>query len=47
MDGKTVVVYNESKDIKGKRKLSKGTIGLQAHDPGSTVLVKNIKIKTL
>ena len=47
VDGKTVVVYNESKDVKGTRKLSKGTIGLQAHDPGSTVLVKNIKVKSL
>ena len=47
VDGKTVVVYEEGKDVKGKRKLSKGTIGLQAHDPGSTVLVKNIKVKSL
>ena len=47
VDGKTVVVYNESKDAKGTRRLSKGTIGLQAHDPGSTVLVKNIKVKSL
>jgi hypothetical protein len=47
VDGKTVVVYNESKDVKGTRQLSKGTIGLQAHDPGSTVLIKNIKVKTL
>ena len=47
VDGKTVVVYNEGQDVKGTRKLSKGTIGLQAHDPGSTVLVKNIKVKIL
>jgi uncharacterized membrane-anchored protein len=47
VDGKTVVVYEEGKDVKGKRKLSKGTIGLQAHDPGSIVLVKNIKAKSL
>ena len=47
VDGKTVVVYEEGKDVKGKRKLSKGTIGLQAHDPGSIVLVKNIKTKSL
>ena len=45
VDGKTVVVYEEGKDVTGKRKLSKGTIGLQAHDPGSIVLVKNIKGK--
>ena len=47
VDGKTVVVYEEGKDVKGKRKLSTGTIGLQAHDPGSVVLVKNIKVKSL
>ena len=47
VDGKTVVVYEEGKDVKGKRKLSTGTIGLQAHDPGSIVLVKNIKVKSL
>ena len=47
VNGKTMVVYTEDKDVQGTRKLSKGTIGLQAHDPGSTVLVKNIKVKTL
>ena len=47
VDGKTVVVCKEGKDVKGKRKLSKGTNGLQVHDPGSTVLVKNIKVKSL
>jgi hypothetical protein len=47
VDGKTVVVYEEAKDVKGKRKLSKGTFGIQAHDPGSIVLVKNIKVKSL
>ena len=47
VDGKTVVVYEEGKDVKGKRKLSTGTIGIQAHDPGSIVLVKNIKAKSL
>ena len=47
VNGKTMVVYTEGKDVQGTRKLSKGTIGLQAHDPGSTVLVKNIKVKTL
>lgn len=47
VNGKTVVVYEEEPNLEGKRKLSSGTIGIQAHDPGSIVLVKNIKVKTL
>lgn len=47
VDGKTVVTYEEAADRTGKRKLSRGTFGLQAHDPGSVVLVKNIKVKPL
>jgi hypothetical protein len=36
--------------LKGKdpgRKISEGTFALQAHDPGSTVLYRNIKVKRL
>ena len=47
VDGKTVVTYEEPSDVKGARKLSAGTIGIQAHDPGSVVLIKNIKVKSL
>lgn len=47
VDGKTVVVYEEPKNLEGPRKLSSGTFGIQAHDPGSVVLVKNIKVKAL
>ena len=47
VNGKTVVTYTEPDDAKGPRKLSSGTIGIQAHDPGSVVLVKNIKVKAL
>ncbi|MBC8873710.1 MAG: DUF1080 domain-containing protein [Planctomycetes bacterium] len=47
VDGKTVVSYEESPDVKGTRKLSSGTIGIQAHDPGSVVLIKSIKVKPL
>ncbi len=47
VNGKTVVVYEEAGDVKGTRKLSQGTFGIQAHDPGSVVLIKNIKVKTL
>lgn len=46
VNGKTVVVYEEEDDVKGTRKLSQGTFGIQAHDPGSVVLIKNIKVKT-
>jgi len=47
VDGKTVLTYDESSDVQGSRKLSSGTIGIQAHDPRSVVLVKNIKVKPL
>ena len=47
VNGKTVVTYQEPSDAKGTRKLSAGTIGIQAHDPGSVVFTKNIKVKLL
>ncbi len=47
VNGKTIVTYTEPDDTKGPRKLSSGTIGIQAHDPGSVVLLKNIKVKSL
>ncbi|MCR9119662.1 MAG: DUF1080 domain-containing protein [bacterium] len=47
VDGKSVVVYEEPADTTGTRKLSQGTFGIQAHDPGSIVLLKNIKVKEL
>lgn len=47
VDGKTVVIYQEKSGIEGKRKLSQGTFGIQAHDPNSIVLTKNIKVKLL
>lgn len=47
VNGKTIVTYTEPADVKGPRKLSQGTFGIQAHDPGSIVLVKNIKVKLL
>jgi hypothetical protein len=47
VDGKTIVIFEESPDVQGTRKLSSGTIGIQAHDPGSVVLLKNIKVKPL
>jgi hypothetical protein len=47
VNGKTVVIYQEKPDVKGRRKLSQGTFGLQAHDPNSVVLTKNNNVKLL
>jgi hypothetical protein len=51
VDDKTVVEYTEPEGTKaGKqftRKLDKGTFALQAHDPGSIVYFKNIRVKRL
>ena len=47
IDGKAIVDYDEPKDAKGDRKLSHGTFALQAHDPGSTTLYKNLSVKRL
>ncbi len=38
--------WNGTKDFPGRR-IGAGTIALQAHDPGSTVYYKNIRIKAL
>lgn len=47
VDGKTLVDYVEPDDVKGTRKLSSGTFALQAHDPGSKVYFKSVKVKPL
>jgi hypothetical protein len=49
IDGKQIVDYVEPKDKAGTIKLSPegGTFALQAHDPGSTVFFKDIKVKRL
>lgn len=47
VNGKTVVIYEEDPSVEGSRKLSQGTFGIQAHDPGSVVFLKNIKVKLL
>jgi hypothetical protein len=51
IDGKTVMEYTEPADQKpGKtftRKLDEGTFAFQAHDPGSVVRYKNIRVKRL
>jgi hypothetical protein len=47
VNGKTVVSYIEPPGVTGTRKLSSGTIALQAHDPGSKAMYKNLQIKPL
>jgi hypothetical protein len=47
VNGKTVVNYVEPDGVTGPRKLSSGTIALQAHDPKSVVMYKNLMIKPL
>jgi len=51
VNGKQVVHWTQPADWKGTefagRRIGPGTIALQAHDPGSTVYYKNIRIKPL
>ncbi|TDQ17620.1 uncharacterized protein DUF1080 [Algoriphagus boseongensis] len=52
VNGKTINEYDESKDEKrggdlGVKKLSHGTIALQAHDPESVIYYKSVKVKIL
>ncbi len=51
VNGKTIVDYTEPEGKEaGKdftRVLDQGTFAFQAHDPGSTVLIKNIRVKRL
>lgn len=47
VNGKEVVKDFKPEDGKGKLAEDGGLIALQAHDPGSTVFYKNIRVKTL
>ena len=51
IDGLKVLQYNEPPGAQAgkdyERKLSEGTFALQAHDPGSVVRYKNIRVKRL
>lgn len=51
VNDKVVVDYTEPADQKAgedfTRKIDEGTFALQAHDPGSTVYFKNIRVKRL
>ena len=51
VNDEVVVNYTEPKNVKGGskggRKLSQGSFALQAHDPGSAVYFRNIRVKRL
>ena len=48
VNGETVVDFREDPaKIMGEHKLGKGVFALQAHDPGSKVYYRNIKVKPL
>ncbi|SEF77251.1 3-keto-disaccharide hydrolase [Algoriphagus boritolerans] len=50
VNGKVINEYDESKDRTGDlgtKKLSSGTIALQAHDPESVIYYRSVKIKLL
>jgi hypothetical protein len=52
VNGNTINEYDESKDDKrsgnlGVKRLSSGTIALQAHDPESVIYYRSVKIKLL
>ena len=47
LNGNVVVDYTEPEDKEGTVKLGHGTFALQAHDPGSTVYFRNLKVRRL
>lgn len=47
INGKVVNEYEEAEDKAGPMHISEGTFALQAHDPGSTVKYRNIRVKRL
>ena len=47
VNGKVLFEYVEPEGVAGTRKLSAGTFALQAHDPGSEVHYKNLRVKRL
>lgn len=47
IDGTTVMEYVQKPGNGSNRKLGRGTFCLQAHDPGSVVRYKNIRVKKL
>jgi hypothetical protein len=47
VDGRVLYEFVEPEGVTGTRKLSQGTFALQAHDPGSEVHYRNLRVKRL
>ena len=47
VDGRVLYEFVEPEGVTGTRKLSAGTFAIQAHDPGSEVHYRNIRVKRL
>jgi hypothetical protein len=47
VDGRVLFEFVEPEGVTGTRKLSQGTFALQAHDPGSEVHYRTIRVKRL
>ena len=47
VDGRVLYEFVEPEGVTGSRKLSQGTFALQAHDPGSEVHYRSIRVKRL
>ena len=48
INGQTITEYTEEENLnRPERQLDHGTIALQAHDPGSKVYYRNLKIRKL
>jgi hypothetical protein len=47
VDGRVLFEFVEPEGVTGTRRLSAGTFALQAHDPGSEVHYRNIRVKRL
>jgi hypothetical protein len=47
INGKLVIDYTEPAGVSEPRRLSRGTIALQSHDPNSVVYYRNLKIRPL
>lgn len=47
INGKVANEYEEAADKAGPMHISEGTFALQAHDPGSTVKYRNIRVKRI
>lgn len=47
VDGRIVVDWLEPEDVRGARRLGRGTFALQAHDPASEVRYRAVRVKAL